>query len=65
MHTGVMADQERARFAATWDELETSVHVPVDEQVILEDVSVSEPLPSSEQLDKLRGSGMAGGYPVS
>lgn len=58
-------DEQRSRYAATWDELETSAHVPVEEQVILEDVSVDEPLPTADQLDKLRGSGMAGGYPVS
>jgi hypothetical protein len=58
-----MADQER--FRMTWTELETSAHVPVDDQVALQDVGVHAPLVPPEELDRQKALGVVGDFRLS
>ena len=49
----------------TWAELETSAHVPVDDQVALQDVGVHAPLVPPEELDRQKALGVVGDFRLS
>ena len=65
VHTAGMAESERRRFTSTWDELERAVHVPVEEQVALQDVGVHEPLVPPAELDRQKALGVMGDFRLS
>ncbi len=50
------------RFRITWDELESVAHVAVEDQVELQDVSVSEPVVPPEELDRQKALGIVGDF---
>jgi hypothetical protein len=60
-----MEQTEKRRFAVTWDDLEASVHVPVDQQVEMQDVAVHEPIVPPEELDRQKAMGTVGDFRLS
>lgn len=61
-----MAEQTgRDRFALTWSELESTVHVPADQLVELQDVGVHEPVVPPEELDRQKAMGTVGDFRLS
>jgi hypothetical protein len=60
-----MADQRSGRFSATWDQLESDVHVPVEDQVTIQAVSPPEPVLPPEELDRQKALGVVGDFRLS
>jgi hypothetical protein len=53
---------ESERFRITWDELESVAHVAVEDQVEMQDVSVTEPVVPPEELDRQKALGIVGDF---
>jgi hypothetical protein len=55
----------RSRFQVPWSELESAAHVPVDQQVEMQDVAVHEPIVPPEELDRQKAMGTVGDFRLS
>jgi hypothetical protein len=56
---------EQSRFASTWDELESTVRVPVEDQVTTQAVGAPEPVVPPEELDRQKALGIVGDFRLS